>query len=305
MDSETIKLDVRENIAKSILYKLNIPKLPFKWGANPYRGCQHDCWYCYARASHEYLQLPMGMFQHIVLAKVNAPEVLRKELGRKSWKRELVNMGTVTDPYQPIERQYRITRQMIEVFREYKTPLVLTTKSHHILDDLDLLTDFAKELFLNVVVTITSTDEELTRKLEPTTCTIKRRFDMISKLSAAGITTAVLMAPVFPKITDTEAHMDAVARAAAEAGVSYFLSDILTMRASARDYFLPYLETIYPELLPYYKSLYAKNYPPYKMSKAVKKMQFEVAAKYGIDQYDKMLYEPPVDDEPKQLGLNI
>lgn len=128
MDSETIKLDVRENIAKSILYKLNIPKLPFKWGANPYRGCQHDCWYCYARASHEYLQLPMGMFQHIVLAKVNAPEVLRKELGRKSWKRELVNMGTVTDPYQPIERQYRITRQMIEVFREYKTPLVLTDR---------------------------------------------------------------------------------------------------------------------------------------------------------------------------------
>lgn len=303
MDSQKIRLEVREIEAKSILHKFNVPKLPFHWGANPYRGCQHDCWYCYARYTHEYLQLPMGMFQHVVFAKVNAAAILRKELKRSSWKRDLVNVGTVTDPYQPIERQYRITRQMLQVFRECKTPVVLTTKSHHILDDLGLLADFAQELFLNIVVTVTSMDEALKRKLEPTTCTVKRRFQAIEKLTTAGITVGVLMSPVFPFLTDSREQMAEVAHAAASAGASYFLADILTMRASAREYFLPYLQEIYPELMRDYEALYGKDHLPWKLREAVKKMQHEVAAEYGLDQYDKMLYTSPDSDIPQQLPL--
>jgi DNA repair photolyase len=303
MTTPQTRLEVRETEAKSILYKIDIPKLPFHWGANPYRGCQHDCWYCYARYTHEYLHLPMGTFQHIVFAKINAANVLRKELTRRSWKRELVNVGTVTDPYQPIERQYRLTRQMLQVFLECQTPVVLTTKSHHIQDDLDLLAEFARRLFLNVVVTVTTMDEALKRKLEPSTSSIKRRFETIEKLAAAGITVAVLMSPVFPALTDMPEHMEAIVRAAADAGASYFLADILSMRASAREYFLPYMQETFPDLLPRYRALYKTDYPPRAQAKAVKALQLELAAKYGVDHYDRMLYTPPADQTPQQLSF--
>jgi DNA repair photolyase len=301
--SMRIGLEIREIEAKSMLHKINVPKLPFRWGANPYRGCQHDCWFCYARYTHEYLQLPLGMFQHVVFAKVNAALVLRKELIRRSWKKELVNLGTVTDPYQPIERKYRLTRQMLQVFRECKTPVVITTKSHHILDDLGLLVDFAQDLFLNVVFSVTTMDETLKQKLEPSTCTIKRRFQTVEKLAAVGLTVGVLMSPVFPALTNSREQMAEVARAAANAGASYFLADVLNMRLSARQYFMPYLAKNFPDLVPHYQVLYKGDYLPRKIARAIKAMQREVAAEYGVDHYDRMLYTPPGSEEPQQLPL--
>jgi DNA repair photolyase len=290
-----VRLEVRENEAKSILYRLNVPKLPFHWGANPYRGCQHDCWYCYARYTHEYLQLPLGMFQHVVFAKVNAATVLRKELMRRSWKRELVNLGTVTDPYQPIERRYRITRQMMQVFMECDTPVVLSTKSHLVLDDLDLLTEFSRKLFLNIVFSLTSTDEKLKRMLEPSTATVKQRFKAAEQLAKAGITVGVVMSPIFPALTDSRENMEKVVRMAADSGVSYFLADTLTLRSSARQYLLPYLEEHFPEVVPRYKALYRGDYPPREIVKGVKAMQYELAAEYGVNHYDRMLYTPPAE----------
>jgi DNA repair photolyase len=301
--SPQIRLEVRESEAKSILHKLNVPKLPFRWGANPYRGCQHDCWYCYARYTHEYLQLSLGMFQHVIFAKVNAAAVLRKELTRRSWKRELVNVGTVTDPYQPIERKYRITRQMLQVFRECKTPVTLSTKSHLVLDDLDLLTDFSRELFLNVVFSLTTTDEKLKCKLEPSTCAVKERFKAAEKLAKAGIIVGVVMSPVFPALTDSRENMEKIARHAADAGVSYFLADTLVLRSTARQYLLPYLEQNFPEVVPRYKATYKGDYPPREIVKSVKAMQYELAAKYGVNHYDRLLYTAPESAEPEQLEL--
>jgi|ERR671927_901202 DNA repair photolyase len=301
--SSKVRLEVRESEAKSVLYPINVPKLPFRWGANPYRGCEHDCWYCYARYTHEYLRLPMGQFQHVIFAKTNVAEVLRKELSRRSWKRELVNVGTVTDPYQPVERKYRLTRKMLHVFRECKTPVVLTTKSHHVLDDLGLLADFSRELFLNVVFTVTTMDEALKRKLEPSTCSLRQRFRAIEKLAAAGITVGVVMSPVFPVLTDTREQMAEVARAAAGAGVSYFLADTLSLRSSAREYFLPYLRETFPELAPRYEEIYRGDYLPFGRRREVKQMQHEVAKEFGVDHYDRMLYTPPESEEPRQLTL--
>jgi DNA repair photolyase len=302
-DSSKVRLEVRESEAKSVLYPINVPRLPFRWGANPYRGCEHDCWYCYARYTHEYLRLPMGMFQHIVFAKTNVAEVLRKELSRRSWKRELVNVGTVTDPYQPIERKYRLTRKMLHVFRECKTPVVLTTKSHHVLDDLDLLADFSKELFLNVVFTVTTMDEGLKRKLEPSTCSVRQRFKAMQRVAAAGITVGVVMSPVFPLLTDTREKMAEVARAAAGAGASYFIADTLSLRLSAREYFLPYLRETFPELAPRYEEIYRGDYLPFGRRREVKQMQQEVAAEFGVDHYEKMLYTPPEAEEARQLAF--
>lgn len=298
-----VRLEVHESEAKTMLHKVNVPKLPFRWGANPYRGCQHDCWYCYARYTHEYLQLSLGSFQHIVFAKVNAAAVLRKELMRKSWKRELVNLGTVTDPYQPIERKYRITRQLMQVFRECKTPVVLSTKSHLVLDDLELLADFSKELFLNVVFSLTTTDEKLKCKLEPSTCTVKQRFKAAEKLAKAGVTVGVVMSPVFPALTDSRENMEKIVRLAADAGVSYFLADTLSLRLSARQYLLPYLEQIFPDVVPRYKALYKGDYPPREIVKGVKAMQHELAAEYNVNHYDRMLYSPPTPASSEQLNL--
>jgi DNA repair photolyase len=235
------------------------------------------------------------MFQHVVFAKVNAATVLRKELMRRSWKRELVNLGTVTDPYQPIERRYRITRQMMQVFMECDTPVVLSTKSHLVLDDLDLLTEFSRKLFLNIVFSLTSTDEKLKRMLEPSTASVKQRFKAAEQLAKAGITVGVVMSPIFPALTDSRENMEKVVRMAADSGVSYFLADTLTLRSSARQYLLPYLEEHFPEVVPRYKALYRGDYPPREIVKGVKAMQYELAAEYGVNHYDRMLYTPPAE----------
>ncbi len=293
MSTRTVKLEVREQEAKSVLNKIKIERFPFKWSANPYRGCVHDCWYCYARASHEYLQLPMNRFQHIVIAKVNAPEVLRQELSRKSWHRELVAMGTITDPYQTIERQYRITRRMVQVFLEKRTPLSITTKSHHIQDDLGLLAKFAQSLPLTIFMTITSTDEALTRQLEPTTCTVKKRLETIRKLANAGITVGVLMAPVFPGMTDNEKMMESVAKAVSEAGAIYWYADLLNLREQARDYFMPYLDEIRPDLTPRYKATYAYSYPPKAHRQRIRQLQVEIATRYGLNTVERSQIVPP------------
>lgn len=291
MTDPKIRLEIRESEAKSILHPINVPKLPFKWGANPYRGCEHDCWYCYARYTHEYLQLPMGMFQHVVFAKINAPEILKKELNRPSWKRELVNIGTVTDPYQPAERKYRLTRRMLHTFLDGRTPVVISTKSRHIVDDLPVLKEFASSLFLNVVFSVTTMDEPLKRKLEPATCSVKVRFETIEKVAAAGITVGIVMSPVFPYLTDSYEVMEQLARAAANAGVSYFLADSLNLRRSARIYFMPYLKEAFPELVPQYEELYRSDYVPREKLKEIKRMQLELAASYGVDKYELMRCE--------------
>lgn len=304
MSSRTVKLEVREQQAKSVLNKIKIERFPFKWSANPYRGCVHDCWYCYARASHEYLQLPMNSFQHIVMAKVNAPEILRQELSRKSWQRELVAMGTITDPYQTIERHYRITRRMVQVFLEKRTPLSITTKSHHIQDDLGLLAEFAQSLPLTVFMTITSTDEALTRQLEPTTCTVKKRLETIHKLASAGIAVGVLMAPVFPGITDNEAMMDSVAKVVSEAGALYWYDDLLNLREQAREYFMPYLNEIRPDLTPRYQSTYAYSYPPKAHRQRIKELQVAIAARYGLNTVERVQLTPPA-QEPSATQLQF
>jgi DNA repair photolyase len=234
----------------------------------------------------------MGMFQHVVFAKINAPEVLRKELNRSSWKRELVNLGTVTDPYQPAERKYRLTRRMLKTFQDGRTPVVISTKSRHIVDDLPLLKEFASSLFLNVVFSVTTMDETLKRKLEPSTCSVKVRFKAIEKVAAAGITVGVVMSPVFPYLTDSHQTMAEVVRAAADSGVSYFLADSLNLRRSARVYFMPYLKDAFPELAPRYEELYRSDYVPRERLKEIKRMQLELAASYGVDKYELMRYEP-------------
>jgi DNA repair photolyase len=181
---------------------------------------------------------------------------------------------------------------MVQVFLEKRTPLSITTKSHHIQDDLGLLAEFAQSLPLTIFMTITSTDEALTRQLEPTTCTVKKRLETIRKLANTGITVGVLMAPVFPGMTDNEKMMESVAKAVSEAGAIYWYADLLNLREQARDYFMPY------------KATYAYSYPPKAQRQRIRQLQVEIAARYGLNTVERSQIVPP-SQEPLATQLQF
>ena len=154
-----------------------VENMPFKWSINPYRGCRHACVYCYARPTHEYLGLNAAeQFEEIIFAKVNAAEVVRRELGRRSWRRESVAIGTATDPYQQAESRSRITRGILEAFRDFRNPLTITTKSPMVLRDGDILAELNRYASVTVQMSVTTLDEDLWRRLEPTTARPSKRI---------------------------------------------------------------------------------------------------------------------------------
>ena len=191
--------------AKSIITKNSSPDVPFNKSINPYRGCEHGCSYCYARASHAYLELSPGLdFETVIFAKRNAPELLRSELGAKSYTCETIALGNNTDAYQPAERKLQITREMLEVFERTRHPVSIVTKSALILRDLDLLASLAQDNLVHVSISLTTLDNALAAKMEPRAVAPSRRLQVIERLCAAGVPVSVLIAPVIPSINDNE-----------------------------------------------------------------------------------------------------
>ncbi|HEX2159700.1 MAG TPA: radical SAM protein [Actinomycetes bacterium] len=243
--------------AKSILNRVPAPNLPFEWTINVYRGCSHSCVYCFARPSHKYLNFDAGQdFERRIVVKVNAPEVLRRELRRKSWTGAHVAMGTNTDPYQRCEGRYRLTRGVLEVLRDYANPCSVLTKSPLLLRDLDLFVELAETAGFSANLSIGTLDEEVWRRSEPGTPHPKARMAAVKQLVAAGIPCGILMAPILPGISDSPEQLRAVVRAAADAGASHLTPLTLHLRPGVKEEFLPWLEETYPELVPDYGRLY-------------------------------------------------
>ncbi|MGL4230977.1 MAG: PA0069 family radical SAM protein, partial [Casimicrobium sp.] len=189
--------------AKSIISRNDSPDLRFEQSINPYRGCEHGCIYCYARPSHAYVNLSPGIdFETQLFAKRNAAVLLRKEISRRGYKPSAINLGANTDPYQPIERDEKITRACLEVLLEAKHPITIVTKNALIERDIDLLAEFAKHNLINVFVSISQLDNELTRILEPRASTPANRLRAVRALADAGVPTCVLVAPIIPFIND-------------------------------------------------------------------------------------------------------
>ena len=229
----------------------------FKWSINPYKGCVHGCHYCYARRYHAFIDLNAGEdFTGLILARVNAPEVLRRELARRSWKRETVALGTATDPYQPIEGRYRITRGILEALRDHRTPVSIVTKGTMIVRDLDVLVDLAGRAGASVCMSISTLDRETWRRLEPGTAPPWQRLRAVQKLSEAGVEAGVLMAPIVPGITDTSDHLRELVKAAAEHGARFIGSRVLALQGSVKDHFLGFMRKEYPGLLAEYRRLF-------------------------------------------------
>ena len=232
--------------ARSIISHNESPDLRFTQSINPYRGCEHGCIYCYARPTHSYLNLSPGMdFETQLFSKRNAAELLRKELGKRGYIVSAINLGANTDPYQPIEKTERITRSIIEVLAECNHPLTIVTKNALICRDIDLLAPLAAKNLVDVFVSISQLDNELTRILEPRASTPVNRLRAVRELSDAGIPTSVLVAPIIPFINDE--FIERVLEAATEAGAICGSYTVIRLPYELKDLFKDWLATHFPD----------------------------------------------------------
>jgi DNA repair photolyase len=232
-------------------------RVQFDWTINPYRGCGHACVYCFARNTHTYLDLDAGRdFDTRVIVKVNAGEVLRRELAAPRWRGEPIAMGTNVDCYQRAEGRYRLMREILAALRDFANPLSILTKGTLILRDLDLLQQAATVTHVGLAMSIGFVDETLWRSVEPGTPSPRRRLDVVRRLSDAGFPVSVLMAPILPGLTDTDEHIDDTVAALAHAGAASVTPLALHLRTGARQWYLDWLAREHPELVSHYHELY-------------------------------------------------
>jgi DNA repair photolyase len=231
--------------ARSIIARNDSPDLPFTQSINPYQGCEHGCIYCYARPSHSYLGLSPGLdFETRLFAKENAAELLRKELSRPGYRCELISLGANTDPYQPIERERRITRSILEVLWEFRHPVGIVTKGSLIERDLDLLEPMAQAGLVHAFISIGTLDGEIARTLEPRAAAPYRRVETVRRLSEHGVPCGVLVAPIIPFLNDKD--MEAVLEAVSKAGARMAGYTLLRLPWEVKDLFKDWLERNYP-----------------------------------------------------------
>lgn len=234
--------------------------MPFRWSLNPYRGCVHRCQFCFASTTHQYLELgDSAAFFGIILVKTNLPEVLQEELGRRR-RRELVAVGTATDPYQPAEGRYRLTRRCLELFARFRTPVSLVTKGTLVLRDIDVLQDLDRRGGVTVCLSIPTVDAEIWRRTELGTPPPWQRLKVLERLVAAGLHAGVLLAPLLPGLSAMPEQITCTVRAAAERGARFLRAQVLHLGPGVRDVFFGLLERDYPHLLAGYQQLYPGKY---------------------------------------------
>jgi DNA repair photolyase len=230
---------------RSIISRNQSPDIPFSQSINPYRGCEHGCVYCYARPSHAYMDLSPGLdFERKIFFKPDAAAMLRQTLSRPGYRCEEISLGANTDAWQPAERRLRITRAVLEVLREFRHPVGIVTKSALVERDLDILADLARDNLVTVMVSVTTLDDELKRRLEPRTASPRRRLQVIRRLAEAGIPCGVLAAPMIPGLNDHE--LEQILAAAAEAGARHAGYVLLRLPHEVEPLFTQWLQDHYP-----------------------------------------------------------
>ena len=257
--------------------------MPFRWSLNPYRGCVHGCHYCFARRFHAYYDLNAGDdFTNIIFVKTNVATVLSEELSLRSWRREVVAVGTATDPYQPIEGKYRLTRGCLEAFVTWSSPIALVTKGTLIVRDVDVLAELSKRAEVTVCFSIITTDTQLARRLEPGTPPPAQRFRALRQLTDAGVNAGVLLAPVLPGITDDKANIEAVVTAASDHGARFLSPIMLNLKPGTKEHYLEFIETRYPHLRADYGRLFPGTYPPAWLVANMKERVADLNAQVGL-----------------------
>src|SRR6266849_2483379 len=297
--------------AKSLLNRcVSGRQMPFTWTINPYRGCEFGCRYCYARYTHEFMEMRDGMdFEQKMYVKQHAAELLRQEL-RRVKPGESIALGTATDPYQPAEKRYEVTRGILEEFacrRGFELGII--TKSNLVVRDLDLLREVAKSNELSVHVTITTLDTDLARILEPRAPRPDLRLDAVRALAEAGLRVGLSCSPVVPGITDTPKDLEALVRAAAEAGADYVFANPLFLKPCSAAVFLPFLKQHFPHLVENYRERYQdRAFLPSAYGRRLSQLIDNLREKYKITRarrLEKAAYATkwPVQASDEQLNL--
>ena len=295
-------------LSKSLLNRcVSNRQMPFTWTINPYRGCEFGCRYCYARYTHEFMEMRDGMeFEQKIYVKQHAAGLLRHEL-RRVKPEEAIALGTATDPYQPAERRYEVTRGILEEFaRHRRVELGIVTKSNLIVRDLDLLTEVARANRLSVHVTVTTLDVDLARILEPRAPRPDLRLDAVRTLAAAGIRVGVSCSPVVPGITDSPKDLENLIRTAADAGADYVFANPLFLKPCSAAVFLPFLEQNFPHLAENYRERYQNRaFLPPAYAKRLSHLIAHLREKYKITRARCPVYATkwPVQAFDQQLNL--
>ena len=244
-DAPKLKTNVAIDATRSIIARNDSPDIPFDRSINPYRGCEHGCVYCFARPTHAYLGLSPGQdFESRLFVKPKAAQLLVQELRKPGYQVRTMALGTNTDPYQPIDEKYEVTRDILKVLRDFRHPVGIVTKSNRVLRDIDILAEMAKDNLARVAISITTLDRELARTMEPRAPTPERRLDAIRELNAAGVSTSVMTAPMIPALNDHE--MEAILARGYEAGARHAGYVVLRLPLEIKDLFREWLAAEQP-----------------------------------------------------------
>jgi DNA repair photolyase len=308
-EGEASALDQAQRRADAARYQevtcrsaLNAVKgMPFNWTLNPYRGCTHACHYCFARRYQTQFELgPDDHFSSVILVKTNVVEVLQRELDKPSWTREQVAVGTATDPYQPIEGHYKLTRRSLHALLAGRTPIGLVTKGPMIVRDADVLAELGRQVGCTVYMSVPTVDDEAWAALEPGTAHPLQRLRAVRALRDAGVNAGVLMAPVVPGFTTQPAKLEATIKAVAEHGAAFMGANLLYLKGGTKDHFLGFLAKEFPELLEGYRRLYPGAYAPSSYATAVRHVIDDLQERYDVNRRARrMPSEPESGEEPE------
>jgi DNA repair photolyase len=291
-----------EIVAKSALNR--VQHMGFNWSLNPYQGCFHSCVYCFARAHAKLADRDPGAgFSARVGVKVNAPDLLRLELSRRSWKRETVAFGTATDPYQPIEGRYKLTRRCLEAFCDYRTPIGLITKGTMVIRDIDVLVELSKRAKTTVAFSIPTVDEDVWARTEPGTPPPAKRLKVLKALVDAGIEAGVGMAPVLPGLSDSPRQLEATVAAAADAGACFLWANIVYLKPGTKEHFMDFLAREYPQLVPTYQGMFRGPYAPAAVKTPVVQRVDDLKRRFDVGDRRAWRAQPP--QPPRQLDLAV
>ena len=296
-------VEYREEPCRSALNR--VQGMGFKWSLNPYMGCVHRCTFCYVRAFERRADRPSDdRYGRSIRVKTNVAEVLRRELARASWEREIVAIGAATDPYQPAEGRYRLTRACLEVLAECANPVRIITRGPMIVRDVDVLARLASRASLAVTFSVPTIDHEIWRRTEPGTAPPQQRLRALRVLVDAGIEANVGMAPILPGLSDKPELLADVVRAAREAGATGVWANLLHLQPGTKEHFLAALQRDWPELLPQYEELYRRSgYLAKADSEPTRATVRELVGAHGIRDRRRVRLQPP--PEPEQLQLVV
>ncbi|GAC1688842.1 MAG: Rv2578c family radical SAM protein [Candidatus Dormibacteraceae bacterium] len=275
----------------------------FNWSLNPYTGCEHRCAFCYVRAFERRADRPSDdRYGRAVRIKLNVAAVLRSELSRRSWQKETVVIGAATDPYQPAEGRYKLTRQCLMALRDFSNPAAMITRGPMIVRDIDVLAELARRANLHITFSIPTMDEEVWRRTEPGTAHPRHRLGAIEKLVAAGIDVGVGMAPILPGLTDRPEGIEAVIKAARAVGATGLWAGMLYLREGTKEHFMSVLGKHWPDLVPEYEEAYrTRAYLPPAFGEPTMKTVRRLRSLHDISDRRRVILKPP--PEPEQLTL--